>query len=130
MCAVPRQSTTIRGVRYKPVFDGRAPAEHIWGGQHGGAGCTGFGRVERAVVDTTTIAVFRDGEFALPVRLVLGAQPAVSLRDLIGLIARDANVERNTDVIRETRDMVEHMLELHPDPETDTLLPLVPRLLP
>jgi hypothetical protein len=123
---VPRQSTTIRGVRYKPVFDGRVPAEHIWGGQHGGAGCTGFGRVERAVVDTTTIAVFRDGEFALPVRLVLGAQPAVSLRDLIGLIARDANVERNTDVIRETRDMVEHMLELHPDPETDTLLPLVP----
>ncbi len=124
--AVARQSTTIRGVRYKPVFDVRVPAEHIWGGQHGGAGRAGFGRVERAVVDTTTMAVFRDGDFVLPVRLVLGPQPAVSLRDLIGLIARDADVERNTDVIRETRDMVEHMLELHPDTETDTLLPLVP----
>ena len=122
----PYQPTTIRGVRYKLVFDGRVPPEHIWAGRHGGPQRAGFGRLERAVVDSTSVAVFRDGEFVLPVRLVLGGRPAVSLRDLIGLIARDADVERNTDVIRETRDMVEHMLELHPDTETDTLLPLVP----
>ena len=122
----PYQSTTIRGVRYKPVFDGRVPPEHIWGGQHGGPQRGGFGRVERSVVDATSFALFRDGEFVLPMRFVLGARPAVSLRDLIGLIARDADVERNTDVIRETRDMIEHMLELHPDSETDTLMPLVP----
>ena len=126
----PYQATTIRGVRYKPVFDGRAPPEHLWGGVQTGAilrRSTGFGRVERCVEDGTSFAVFRDGAFVLPMRMVLGAAPAVSLRDLVGLIARDADTQRNTDVIRETRDMIEHMLELHPDSETDTLLPLVPR---
>ena len=126
----PYQATTIRGVKYKPVFDTRVPSEHVWSGHLGSAAGTraGFGRVERAVVDAVTFAVFSDGAFVLPMRLLLGASPAVSLRDLIGLIARDPDVERNTDVIRETRDMIEHMLELHPDSETDTLMPLVPRV--
>jgi hypothetical protein len=127
----PYRTSTIQSAQHEKVFDGRAGAEHVWGGLSGGGGgaggcLAGHGRVVRRAAADYKVALFQDGVFQLAVRCQTGAAPSVSLADLIGLVCRDGSADRNVDLLREVRDMVEHMLELQPQSEAGTLLPMVP----
>jgi hypothetical protein len=131
----PYHSATIREVEYEAVFDGRAGSEHIWGGVTGGVrpptsggSNTGHGRVIRRIKTRPVLAIFRDHttNFELVVRIMRGATPSVSFRDLIALVCRENDKAVNLDVLGECRDMVENILQLLPLDDDETLTPMVP----
>lgn len=115
----PYDAATILDVERCNNFDVRAGGSHVWA-----AASTPRGKTLHLVASGLQMAIFTEELFILPVRVMLGAQPAVSLRDFVALICRDS--EPALEICREARDLLERRLRLYPDPASDTLLPMVP----